>query len=306
LIIHGSDPLDVPAHAPPAVEETVSREGDIWVLGRHIIICGDCRTSADLTRVLKGEQIALGLTDPPYNVKIDGHVSGLGEVSHREFAMAAGEMSASDFEAFLRDSIGHMAKLAKPGTLLYLFMDWRHLPELQAATNALGLEPVNLCVWVKSNGGMGSFYRSQHELVWIVKMPGAGHINNVELGKHGRYRTNVWRYAGMNSFGAERDETLRLHPTVKPVAMIRDAILDASNPGDWVLDMFLGSGTTLIAAEQCGRRCLGIELDPGYVDVAVARWRELTGNEPRHFDLSKSWNNVAADRGPHATLVVHG
>ena len=163
-----------------------------------------------------------------------------------------------------------------------------------------------MCVWVKSNGGMGSFYRSQHELVWIVKTPGAGRVNNVELGKHGRYRTNVWRYAGMNSFGAERDETMRLHPTVKPVAMIRDAILDASNPGDWVLDMFLGSGTTLIAAEQCGRRCLGVELDPGYVDVAVARWRELTGNEPHHFDLSKSWNNVAADRGPHAALVVNG
>ena len=297
LIVHGSDALDVPAKAPPAIEETVSRLGDVWVLGRHVIVCGDCRTSSDLTRVLNGEQIALGITDPPFNVKIGGHVSGLGEVQHREFAMAAGEMSSLDFEGFLRDSVGQMARLARPGALLYIYMDWRHLPELQAATNALGLQPVNLCVWVKSNGGMGSFYRSRHELVWIVKIPGAGHINNVELGKHGRYRTNVWNYAGMNAFGAERDATLSLHPTVKPVAMIRDAMLDASNPKDWVLDMFLGSGTTLLAAEQCGRRCLGVELDPGYVDVAISRWRELTGNEPRHLDSDKSWTQVAVERG---------
>jgi DNA modification methylase len=290
LIVHGADALDVPPKSPPIPAHTVTLPGDIWKLGRHYVICGDARETDAIERVLNGSRIAMVLTDPPYNVKIDGHVSGLGETQHREFAMASGEMSPAQFTTFLTESVQRMAGVCADGALLYLFMDWRHLPELQAATNAANLHPLNLCVWVKSNGGMGSLYRSQHELVWVVKNGNAPHTNNVELGKHGRYRTNVWQYAGMNSFGAERDDALRLHPTVKPVAMIRDAMLDASHPQDWVLDSFLGSGTTLLAAEQCGRRCLGIELDPAYVDVALERWYGLSGTEPVHADLNVGWN----------------
>ena len=298
FIVHGSDPLDVSEPASPSPCQVVSQAGDIWMLGRHVVICGDCRDHASAVRALGvDERVGLVVTDPPYNVKIDGHVSGLGATQHREFAMASGEMTSPEFQTFLSACTASMANLCRPGALLYQFMDWRHLPELQAATASLGLEPVNLCVWVKNNGGMGSFYRSQHELVWVVKWPGAPAINNVELGRHGRYRTNVWRYAGMNSFSAERDDALKLHPTVKPVAMIRDVILDASHPHDWVLDAFLGSGTTLLAAEQSGRRCLGIELDPGYVDVAIGRWQELTGGIAQHLDLCMPWKDVRVRRG---------
>jgi DNA modification methylase len=296
LIIHGDTALDVPLPSLPAPTDTVSKMGDIWVLGRHVIICGDARDTIAVERVLKTERIAMVLTDPPYNVPIAGHVSGLGETQHREFAMGSGEMSPATFTTFLTEAVQRMAAVCADGALLYLFMDWRHWLELQAATHAAGLNAINLCVWVKSNGGMGSQYRSQHELVWIVKKGSAPHINNVELGKHGRYRTNVWNYPGMNSFGSERDEALQRHPTVKPIAMIRDAMLDASRPDDWVLDSFLGSGTTLRAAEQCGRRCIGIELDPAYVDVALERWYQLTGVEAVHFDLNLGWDAVRTHR----------
>jgi DNA modification methylase len=229
LIVHGDAALDILVPALPPALSVVSRPGDVWMLGHHAIVCGDCREPSSIVRVLNGEDVALVLTDPPYNVKIGGHVSGLGGNTTPRVAMASGEMTAAEFQAFLKQCVAGVSSLAKPGALLHLFMDWRHLGELQASTAALGLEPVNLCVWVKSNGGMGSFYRSQHELVSIVKVPGAPHINNVELGKHGRYRANVWNYAGMNAFGVGRDESLTWHPTVKPVGMIRDAILDASN-----------------------------------------------------------------------------
>jgi DNA modification methylase len=277
-----ADEVDVPD--PPPAGEAVSGSGDVWILGPHRIICGDCRDHQVVARLLDGNQTRIVITDPPYNVPIAGHVCGLGKHQHDNFAMAAGEMSPAQFTQFLQDSLGAMTDSCVDGALVYCFMDWRHLPELYSATAALNLSPINLCAWVKSNAGMGSLYRSQHELVLVLKKGDAPHVNNVELGKHGRYRTNVWNYAGMNSFGADRDEALALHPTVKPVAMIRDAIQDVSNHGDIVLDGFLGSGTTLLAAHQCKRRCFGIELDPRYIDVAIERWIALTGDSAVHVE----------------------
>lgn len=293
-------PIDEEADDPlpdlPAPDAVVTQPGDIWQLDGHRIGCGDCRDSALLDALMHGEQARMVLTDPPYNVPIAGHVSGLGKVQHQEFAMASGEMSSPEFVEFLRESIDAAAQHCMDAALLYLFMDWRHLAELQAACALLKLDPINLCVWVKSNGGMGSLYRSQHELVLVVKKGKGSHVNNVELGKHGRYRTNVWSYGGMNAFGQERDETLALHPTVKPVALLADAIKDVSHHGDMVLDSFLGSGSTLIAAEKSNRRCYGVEFDPRYVDVALQRWMALTGKQPVHVASGQAFEQLRASR----------
>ena len=217
-------------------------------------------------------------TDPPYNVPIAGHVGGLGSIQHREFAMASGEMSQAEFTAFLQSVFGHLAAFSVDGAIHFQCMDWRHIPEILAAGTAAYADLKNICVWAKNNGGMGSLYRSQHEFVFVFKSGTAPHINNIELGKHGRYRTNVWSYAGVNSFGEDRGD-LSLHPTVKPVAMVADAIRDCSHRKGIVLDAFLGSGTTLIAAEKTGRRGYGIEIDPAYCDVAIRRLRAVCGLE---------------------------
>lgn len=291
----GDEPDD-PVPDLPALADAVSQAGDVWKLGGHRIACGDCRDASLLVALMDGARARMVLTDPPYNVPIEGHVSGLGKVHHDEFAMASGEMTPAEFVEFLRHSIGAGADTCVDGALLYLFMDWRHLPELYAACAALNLVPINLCVWTKANAGMGSLYRSQHELVLVVKKGKGSHVNNVELGKHGRYRTNVWPYAGMNSFGAERDEALAMHPTVKPVALVADAIKDVTHHGDFVLDLFLGSGTTLIAAERCQRRCYGVEIDPRYVDVALQRWIALTGVQPVHAQSGQTYEQLRESR----------
>jgi len=220
-------------------------------------------------------------TDPPYNVPINGHVSGLGRTRHREFAMAAGEMNQAQFTEFLVAALKLQAGACVDGGLLYICMDWRHARELDAAAAATGLDQINLCVWVKDNGGMGSFYRSRHELVFVFKVGTAPHFNAVELGRHGRNRTNVWDYASVNSLAGSRHEDLALHPTVKPTALVADAIQDVTRRGELVLDTFLGSGTTLIAAERSGRRFRGLDIDPAYVDVALDRWAAMTGGTPR-------------------------
>lgn len=217
------------------------------------------------------------ITDPPYNVKINGHVSGLGQTHHREFAMASGEMSQSEFTVFLQTAFEMMNANSLEGALHFAFMDWRHMPEILAAGLKVFSDLKNLCVWNKTNGGMGSLYRSKHELVFVFKNGTTSHINNVELGRHGRYRTNVWDYAGANSFKRSRQSGLETHPTVKPVAMIADAIKDCSHRNGLILDPFGGSGTTVIAAERTDRRACVIDLDPYYVDAAVARWSKLTG-----------------------------
>jgi hypothetical protein len=247
----------------------------------------------------------MAFTDPPYNVPVSGHVCGLGAVRHREFAMAAGEMDAAEFTAFLNTAFGHMARHSCDGALHFVCMDWRHVRELLAAAAAANLEQKNLCVWAKDNAGMGSLYRSQHELVFVFKAGRARHRNNVELGRHGRHRSNLWSYPGVNSFGrrSEEGDLLALHPTVKPVKMVADAMLDCTARGDLVLDPFLGSGTTLVAAERVGRRCRGLELDPLYVDTAIRRWQALTGDAARNAQTGRAFDEVAADRAAPAAVA---
>lgn len=298
-ILLGADDQPVsedPPPPPPEPADTVTQPGDIWQLGPHRIVCGDCRGDYVVDTLMDFNRAQMVITDPPYNVPINGHVSGLGSVRHEEFAMACGEMTSDEFAEFLFFALLQLERVCTDGALLYVFMDWRHQFELLIAQRQLMIPLINMCVWVKNNGGMGSFYRSQHELIYIFKHGGGLFTNNVELGKHGRYRTNVWNYPGVNSFGEGRNEALAMHPTVKPVAMIADAILDATNRGDIVLDGFLGSGTTLMAATQTGRVCYGVEIDPRYVDVAVHRWEEATGEVAIHEQSSVSFEDVAICR----------
>ncbi|MBZ9965008.1 DNA modification methylase [Mesorhizobium sp. BR1-1-2] len=262
------------------VEKPVSKVGDIWILANgastHRLACGDCRDEDLLQRLFDGLSASVSFADAPYNVPIEGFVSGLGKASHQEFAMASGEMSPEQFGAFLRAVLTAIFGQLTEGGLAYVCMDWRHIADLVKAAEALGLELVNLAVWVKTNPGMGSFLRSQHELVAIFKRTGEKYRNNVELGKHGRSRSNVWQYRGVNVMGPER-HLLSQHPTVKPSAMVADALRDSSKPGDIVFDPFLGSGTTLLAAERSRRICFGVEIEPRFVDLAIRRWQAETG-----------------------------
>ena len=230
-------------------------------------------------------------TDPPYNVAITGHVCGVGKIKHREFAMASGEMTTPEFTSFLTSVLQNLKTFSKDGSLHYICMDWRHMKELLDSGLSIYDELKNLCIWNKDNGGMGSLYRSKHELVFIFKNGIASHLNNVELGKNGRYRTNVWDYAGVNSFGGNQED-LKLHPTVKPVAMIADAILDVTKRNDIILDSFLGSGSSVIAAEKTGRICYGIELDPIYIDTIIKRWQEYSGKEAIHQESGKTFDEL--------------
>src|SRR6266436_1113849 len=228
---------------PPVVASPVSRKGDLWIVGSHRLLCGDARINADYARLLEGESSDLVLTDSPFNVRIDGNVSGLGKVRHEEFAMASGEMSEAEFTAFLSTFLGRAKAHSRDGAILFVFMDWRHLFELTCAGREQGLVLKNLIVWVKDNAGMGTFYRSRHELIFVFKNGEAAHTNTFELGQHGRYRTTVFEYAGVNTFRAGRLDELAMHPTVKPVALIADAIKDASRRSNIVLDPFCGSGS---------------------------------------------------------------
>ncbi len=286
IIIGGAgDADDAPAETvmePDSAKPAITRPGDLWILGGHRLLCGNSLEEDSYTRVLDGEVPAMVFTDPPYNVPVQGHVRSGNGGDHREFAMASGEMSDSEFCVFLTTFLEHLHSTLKPGGIAMACMDWRHVGDLIAAGKASGFDLINLCVWNKTNGGMGSLYRSKHELVCIFKKPGAPHINNVELGKHGRNRTNVWDYAGVNSFGKGREADLADHPTVKPTALVADAIMDVSHRGDIVLDAFGGSGATLLAAVQTGRKACLIELDPLYVDVTIRRWQAMTGGKAVH------------------------
>jgi DNA modification methylase len=262
---------------PPVQAEAVSRLGDLWHLGDHRLLCADACDPASYADLMEDEPARLVFTDPPYNVRIDGHVGGLGAVKHREFKMASGEMTSAEFERFLNTVFSNLASASIEGALHFICMDWRHLGEVTKAAGGIYSELKNLCVWNKNNGGMGSFYRSKHELVFVYKVGTAPHLNMVELGKHGRYRTNVWDYAGVNTFRSGRAAELEMHPTVKPTALVIDAIKDCSRRGDIVLDAFSGSGTTIMAAHKSRRRARAIELDPLYVDVAIRRWHSYTG-----------------------------
>jgi DNA modification methylase len=258
---------------------SVSQLGDLWLLGRHKLLCGDARDKAAHEKLMGNERAAAVFADPPYNVAIDGHVSGLGKVHHREFVMASGEMTLEVFTEFLLVALNRMKASSHPGSVAFICMDWRHLSELHTAAGSASLDFLNLCVWTKPNAGMGSLYRSQHELVFVFKLGSGRHSNNVQLGAHGRNRSNVWVYAVGPGFGraGEEGRLAALHPTVKPTAMIADAVLDVTRRGDIVLDPFLGSGATLMACERTGRRCHGLELDHFYCDVIVRRWQAYTG-----------------------------
>jgi 16S rRNA G966 N2-methylase RsmD len=288
-----------PADAWPGLDPgapTVSRPGDLWQIGPHRLLCADALDGASYARLLGDQKAQLVFVDPPYNVRLDGHVSGLGQARHAEFAMASGEMSEAEFTAFLEKALSHHAEHSQGGALHFVCMDWRHSGELLVASRRVYSECKNLCVWVKTNAGMGSLYRSQHELIHVFKVGTAPHTNNVELGRHGRTRSNVWRYAGANSFGTERDEALAMHPTVKPVRLVADAILDGSRRGDRVLDGFAGSGTTLLAAERTGRIGYGLEIEPRYVDSAIRRLTEHAGLEAGHIESGRSFDDVAESR----------
>jgi DNA modification methylase len=288
----GRDAADrVPLSAGPPV----SRKGDLWILGRHRLLCGDARNGADYDRLMDGAEADLILTDPPYNVEIDGYVAGNGRIRHREFAMGAGEMSEADFIAFLTEALGHHARCARDGAIAFVCMDWRHMGEVLAAGKVVFSELKNLCVWNKTNAGMGTFYRSKHELVFVYKVGTAPHTNTFGLGNE-RYRTNVWDYAGVNSGGKVRAEAIQLHPTAKPVAMVADAIRDCSRRGEIVLDAFGGSGTTLIAAELCGRICHMMEFDPAYADTIVRRYQAVTGKAGVLEGTGLNFEAVEAER----------
>jgi DNA modification methylase len=291
-----SEADDDPADALPemAAGPPLSRLGDLWILGRHRVLCGSALDRHAFATLFGDERGAMVFTDPPYNVPIDGHASGLGAVHHRPFPMASGEMDSTQFTDFLKQAFDNLAAFTNDGSIHFVCMDWRHIAELTAAGRGVYGELKNLCVWVKDNAGMGSLYRSRHELVFVFKHGHGGHRNNVQLGRFGRNRSNVWDYPGANSFVRSGEGNLSaLHPTVKPVAMVADAILDCSARGDIVLDGFLGSGTTLIAAERTGRRCYGLELDPGYADTIIRRWQKLTGGSALHSASGRSFDDLA-------------
>jgi DNA modification methylase len=272
------EPIDPAADRIPAsAQQAVSRSGDLWRLGRHLLFCGDARKTEDYDVLVPTGAAGLVFTDPPYNVPVDGHVCGLGRIRHREFAMGVGEMAEEQFIAFLASALQNMATRCRDGAILFVCMDWRHMSEICAAGRRSQLELKNLCVWNKTNGGMGSFYRSKHELIFVFKHGRAEHVNSFGLGESGRYRTNVWDYPGISSLGPNRSTELAMHPTVKPVALIADAIRDCSRRGDLVLDPFAGSGSTLIAAEMTGRSARLIEYDQFYCDTIIRRFEAFVG-----------------------------
>jgi DNA modification methylase len=272
----------------------VSRLGDVFELGPHRLICGSDTDPETLGRLMQGDLAArLILTDEPYNGPIAGHVTG---GQHREFAMASGEMTDAEFLAFNLAWIEAVLPCLCDGGVFGTFIDWRGLPTVSAAAAKLGLKPLNLIVWAKTNAGMGSLYRSQHELLPLFKCGSAPHVNNVELGKRGRWRSNVWTYPGASSLGSDARRGLKDHPTVKPTAMLADALLDLSHRGDIVIDPFLGSGSTLIAAEAMGRVCRGVELDPLYVDVIIRRYQAATGSLAILAETGETFDGLAARR----------
>lgn len=298
----GADSKDDEADAVPEPAESVAKVGDVFKLGNHILGCCNAVEEASYHAVLADERAAMVFTDPPWNLKVDGCIStGTGKAKHREFVMASGEMAPAQYEAFLRDVTRLMAQFSANGAINQICIDWRHAAEVIAAGKDAYTELKNMCVWVKHNAGMGSFYRSRHELVLVFKVGDAPHRNNIELGRHGRHRSNVWEYPGVTAFGnrIEEGDLLALHPTVKPVKLVADAILDCTARGDIVLDPFSGSGSTLIACERTGRRFRGMDLDPGYVDTAVRRWQTWTGEQAIHVGTGVTFDNLAGWEASH-------
>lgn len=282
------EPVEEPVAQP---SEPVTRPGDLWLLGKHRLLCADALDANSYARLLGDAAIGLVICDPPFNVRITGHVGGRGKRKHEEFAFASGEMGKAEFSAFLRTFLEHTIRVCRKGALIFCFMDWRSIGALCAVGEAIGLELINICIWNKPTPGQGSFYRSAHEMIAVFRKPGAASANNIELGRYGRSRTNVWTYASPNKF-KKADDLLSGHPTPKPIAMIADAIKDASNRGDIVLDSFLGSGTTILAAEKVGRRGYGIEYEPGYCDLSILRWQQFTGRDAVLATTGQSFSEI--------------
>jgi DNA modification methylase len=273
-----------PVALPDSDVPTVSHAGDLWHIEQHRIYCGDAREAESFERLLGNDRAAMVFADGPYNLRIQGHVSGLGNVVHREFGMASGEMSSAEFTSFQRTVMKQLVTFSVDGSIHYQCMDWRHVAEILDAAKGVYSELKNLCVWNKTNAGMSAFYRSKHELIFVFKSGRGPHINNFGLGDKGRHRTNVWDYPGVNTFRRGRMADLESHPTCKPIALVADAILDCSRRGDIVLDPFSGSGTTLLGAVRTGRRGAAMEIDPAYVDLAVRRLEKATGQLAVHGD----------------------
>lgn len=295
---------DIPE--PSKASDAVTQLGDVWKMGRHTLLCADAQNTKAISEFMGDEQADMIFTDPPYNLEINGTVSGLGRTKHREFLQASGEMSTAEFTDFLSTTLGNSALVCRDGAIAFVCMDWRHLQEMHEAGHKVFSELKNLCVWSKTNAGMGSFYRSKHELVFVWKIGTAPHTNTFGLGDKGRYRTNVWTYAGVNTFKLNRTEELTSHPTVKPVALVADAIRDVSNRGDIVLDIFGGSGTTLIAAHSTGRTARLVEIDPTYCDVIIRRWQSLTGSKAILHENGKSFEHVSSTRTGWGAISTGG
>lgn len=297
------DPEQDPADKEPDLaEKAVSRAGDRWDLGAHRIYCGSSLEPRSWKRLFDGKLAEAIISDPPFNLAVNSIV-GRGATKHREFLQASGELSPMEFQQFLESALTLATRYSVDGSLHYLFIDWRHAHDLQSVGKTVYTSLENLVVWVKSNGGMGSLYRSQHELIFVFKSGDAPHQNHVLLGKHGRNRTNVWSYAGVNSFRAGRLDDLATHPTVKPVALIADAMRDCTKRGDIVADPFLGSGTTILAAEKVGRRGFGIELDPLYVDAAIRRWQAFTRRDAILCETGQTFDEVTEERSRRPNRV---
>ncbi len=284
----GAQDVDQGFDLPDPTATSMSQTGDLWQLGKHLILCGNARSKPDVSILVDGAPISMCFTDVPFNVPNKGHVTSSSH--HSEFLEAHGELSSQDYEDFLAVTLGHAAEALKSGGLLYTFIDWRHEKELTAALERIGLEQIQLCVWVKDHPGMGSFYRSQHELVYVAKKPGAAHCNNIMLGAHGRNRSNVWQFPGATGGKTDDADDFKSHPTVKPLKLIEEALLDATGAGDVVLDPFLGSGSTLLAAERTQRRCLGLEISPAYVDLSIRRWQDMTGETAVHVESGETFD----------------
>jgi DNA modification methylase len=295
----GQDHTNPADQMPDLDDAVVAQQGDLFVLGQHRLAVGDARDENVYARLMQSNTADMAFLDPPYNVKINGHVGGRGRIKHREFAHASGEMSPDQFIRFLQNTLGPCARRTVDGGITYICMDWRHARELLEAGAAVYDDLKNVCVWTKTAPGQGSFYRSQHELVFVYKRGKAPHLNTFELGQHGRTRSNVWVYAGVNTFRAGRMDELKMHPTVKPVALIADAMRDCSRRGSIILDAFAGSGTTIMAAEQIGRRAFCIEIDPRYVDVAIRRWQQFTGKDATLESTGQTFEEVLTARAPN-------
>lgn len=281
---------------PDLPAEPISRLGDVWQLGPHRLICGNALDPVSYRMLLQDRRVQAVFSDAPYNIPIAGFVSGMGKTKHEDFAMGVGEMSEAEFGAFLETYLRRCAEVLDEGGVLYACMDWRSNHHLVSAGERAGLNLYNMAVWNKGSGGMGSLYRSAHELIPVFVNGAKLRVNNVELGRHGRDRTNVWSYPGANRRGSSAGKALASHPTPKPVEMVRDAFLDVTKRGETVLDPFMGSGTSLIAAEECGRTAYGIELDPAYVDVIIRRWEASSGSKAVHVECGLGLEALAEQR----------